>query len=164
MENFMRKKLYMLVGLPASGKSTWVENFMKDKNPDEWVVISSDRYIEEKAKEEGKTYAQVFTKYVKEATKDVRRQIYDARRDYKNVIWDQTNLNADRRKNNIDEHYLRVYELIAVWFKEPANLEERLNSREGKSIPPQVIADMRTRMSKPSLSEGFDKIIEADNE
>ena len=45
---------YILVGVPAAGKSTWYENF-KDDTPT--VYASTDDFVERYAKEQGKTLA-----------------------------------------------------------------------------------------------------------
>jgi len=54
-------KLYVLVGVPASGKSTWVKNQI-------WAlglnVVSTDTFVEDYAKVQGKTYSEVFEEYM----------------------------------------------------------------------------------------------------
>ena len=46
----------MLIGVPGSGKSTWVENQDWAKN---CVYVSTDQYVEAYAKGLGKTYNEV---------------------------------------------------------------------------------------------------------
>ena len=48
---------YILIGLPGSGKSTWIRN---NQTKDDFVVISSDDEIEKYAKSQSKTYSEVF--------------------------------------------------------------------------------------------------------
>ena len=56
--------IYMLIGVPASGKSTWVE-----QNKGNALVISTDNLIEAYAANLGKTYNEVFKEQIKIATK-----------------------------------------------------------------------------------------------
>jgi predicted kinase len=39
-----RQKIIVLQGVPASGKSTWAKEYVKDK-PD-WVIVNRDSIIE----------------------------------------------------------------------------------------------------------------------
>ena len=48
-------KLYVLVGVPGSGKSTWVKN---QKWANDCVVVSTDEFVEDYAKECGLTYSE----------------------------------------------------------------------------------------------------------
>ena len=54
-------KCYQLIGVPASGKSTWYKNqdwLGEDKK--EHKYVSTDYHVEVYAKEQGKTYSEVF--------------------------------------------------------------------------------------------------------
>ena len=62
-----KPKLYILIGVPGSGKSSWVANQMFDWN--RTVVASSDGHIERHAKSIGKTYNDVFKDYAPKAMK-----------------------------------------------------------------------------------------------
>ena len=57
-------KLYMLIGVPGSGKSTWINN--QDWSKD-CALISTDKLIEIEATRLGKTYNDVFKNYIKKA-------------------------------------------------------------------------------------------------
>lgn len=57
------KTSYILVGIPASGKSTWVKSFKGTA-----IILSTDNYIEAFAQVQGKTYSEVFDSTIKEAT------------------------------------------------------------------------------------------------
>jgi len=60
-------KCYQLVGVPASGKSTWVENqdWAKD-----YVIVSTDDFVEKYAADQGKTYNEVFKEFMPIAVDD----------------------------------------------------------------------------------------------
>jgi hypothetical protein len=84
----------MLVGVPGSGKSTWVKNqdWAKD-----CVVISTDKYVEEWAESVGKTYSEVFQEYMPIAVARMADAVNGARDAGKDVIWDQTSTSISTR-------------------------------------------------------------------
>jgi tRNA uridine 5-carbamoylmethylation protein Kti12 len=149
------KKIYILVGIPGSGKSTWIKNqpWLKDA-----IVISSDNHIEAYATSIGKTYNDVYRDYIKTAEKLVKRDIKNAITSDKDVIIDQTNVTAKGRKKKLNlfkNHYK-----IAVVFKILGDdeLYSRLKSRPGKHISKRTIDKMKCMYEPPSLDEGFDEI------
>lgn len=156
--------VFMLIGLPASGKSTYVETQLATGSfdPSHYYVASTDSYIEKKAAEQKKTYNECFPEYIKEATAHVNQNIQIAIRDKKDVIWDQTNLSENSRKSKL-ALFPKDYVKIAVYFLEPEKeeYERRLKIREmiGKTIPPEVVATMKKNMVPPSLKEGFERIL-----
>jgi len=53
--------LWMLVGVPGSGKSTWIEETELDEGQgQDTVILSTDDYIEHIASIRGTTYNEVF--------------------------------------------------------------------------------------------------------
>lgn len=155
-------EMYMLIGLPASGKSTWISNFLKNKN-DEFVVISSDLIIEEISHEQGKTYDDVFSQYSKYANQEMWRRAEKAFSEGKNIIWDQTNLTVKSRKKKVQKALDSNYKVYAYVFSvDQGTLNHRLKNRsynEGKSIPERVIKNMANSFTNPSEDEGFNKIV-----
>lgn len=148
-------KVYMLVGVPGSGKSTWLNN-------QGWAVdmpvISSDRFINDHAEKMGKTYNEVFDEYIKIATKLVDNQARVCHANGYDCIWDQTNTSAKSRKGKLD--LFPGYEKIAVVFRTPEKEEHdrRLASRPGKSIPVHVMNSMIENFQEPTLEEGFAEV------
>jgi predicted kinase len=148
-------KCYQLVGVPGSGKSTWVSN-------QEWardcVVVSTDDFVEEYAKEQGKTYSEVFTDYMPTAVKLMADKVVQAREAGKDIIWDQTSTTVKSRVRKFN--MLPDYEHIAVVFRTPEHKEliRRLWSRPGKEIPEHVIASMIASWEEPTTEEGFTSI------
>lgn len=151
--------LYMLIGIPASGKSTWVKT-----HSGEHVVLSTDNYIEEQARREKTTYDAVFTKCINAATNALNEMVGIVTKLKCDVIWDQTNLDARSRKRKLAKFL--DYRKVAVVFEIPPEhvLKERLNSREGKVIPEKIIESMKERFQYPSQEEGFDEIMVVKND
>lgn len=148
-------KVYMLIGVPGSGKSTWLAN-------QEWAkdipVVSSDKFIDEHAAKEGKTYNDVFADYIKIATKLMENQVLICKANNYDIIWDQTNTSAKSRKAKLAG--LEGYEKIAVFFPTPEKeeLDKRLAQRVGKSIPANVMSSMIANLEVPTEEEGFKEI------
>jgi predicted kinase len=148
-------KCYQLVGVPASGKSTWVKN-------QDWavdcVIVSTDDFVEDYAKEVGSTYSEVFADYMPTAVKLMADKVVRAREAGKDIIWDQTSTTVKSRTRKFN--MLPDYEHIAVVFKTPEHKElmRRLMGRPGKEIPDHVIYSMIGTWEDPTEEEGFKEI------
>lgn len=156
-----RPNMYMLIGLPGTGKSTWWDQ-RKDCEDSDVVYVSSDAIIERIAAEQGKTYNEVFKDNIKAAEKEMYSQVMDAVKADKDVVWDQTNLNKKTRAKKlimIPDHYRK----IAVYFEVTEDHEARLASRPNKSIPANIIQSMKHNTEYPELDEGFTVIAVANN-
>lgn len=150
-------KLFVLVGVPGSGKSTWVNNQVW---ANDCVVVSTDEFVEDYARECGQTYSEVFEDYMPTAVKLMANKVVRSREDGKDIIWDQTSTTAASRQRKFN--MLPDYYKIAVVFKTPtsAELQKRLASRPGKTIPWEVVSSMASQLEAepPSEEEGFDEI------
>ena len=149
------KTAYILVGVPAAGKSTWYKNFPNDPPS---VYVSTDMFVEQEAKRVGKTYNEVFKEYMPTAVELMSDLVREATRSEMDVVWDQTSVSVKSRKRKFQ--MLRGYKMIAVVFTtpEPEELVKRLASRPGKNIPDHVVKSMIEGFEMPTLEEGFDEI------
>lgn len=153
---------YMMIGLPASGKSTWVNQFVASHSStmSALFVVSTDDIIEMIGNRYGMTYNQVFDELTYSfAEKMSHKLARHAIRNNMNLIWDQTNLTEKSRARKLNLVPVSVYKRIAVYFPIPDDLDKRLLSRPGKNIPSNVIENMKNILEEPKLSEGFDQII-----
>ncbi len=149
--------MYVMVGVPGSGKSTWIKN---QKWAKDIPVVSTDKFVEDYAKMQGKTYSEVFQEYMPIAVKLMANQVLICQANKTDLIWDQTSTTIETRAKKI--RMLPDYYKIAVVFKtpEPEELKKRLSSRPGKVIPEHVSEAMALQLKNepPSLEEGFDEI------
>jgi len=148
-------KCYQMVGVPGSGKSTWISN-------QEWsndcVIVSTDDFVQAYARSVGKTYSEVFDEFMPEAVNLMAKQVVEARELGKDIIWDQTSTTVKSRARKFN--MLRDYEHIAVVFETPSRIElrRRLDSRPGKEIPNAVVEGMIMSFEMPTEEEGFKEI------
>ena len=148
-------KCYQLIGVPGAGKSTWIANQLWAKDI---PVVSTDNFVEAYAKEQGKTYNEVFKDYMPIAVKLMANQALICQANGLDVIWDQTSTTRVSRIRKFNT--LPKYEHIAVVFKTPDadELAKRLASRPGKVIPDSVMRSMIDGFEMPTEDEGFKEI------
>jgi predicted kinase len=148
-------KCYQLIGVPAAGKSTWI-------NSQNWIggmdYVSTDHHVHAYAKEQGKTYEEVFKDYMPTAVDLMAQEVVDARTAGRDVLWDQTSTTVKSRARKFN--MLPNYEHIAVVFTTPAIavLKERLANRVGQPIPWEVVQGMIDNFEYPTEEEGFKEI------
>jgi predicted kinase len=150
-------KCYQLIGVPGSGKSTWIKNQI-------WAlgmpVVGTDMYVEIEAHRQGKTYSEVFDEYMPIAVRLMVNHALTCQANNLDFIWDQTSTTVASRKKKFNTLLPSQYEHIAVVFKVPGpqELVRRLANRPGKNIPADVMEKMITGFEPPSLDEGFKEI------
>ena len=148
---------YMLIGVPASGKSTFLQKRgIPNANS---MVVSSDYHIDNYASLCNRTYNSVFKEYVKTAHKLMYQDLKFGLDNKLDIYWDQTNLTVKSRKDKL----VKIpddYRKIAVYFVNPTQHEHkrRLASRPGKTIPQNILDNMLESIQYPTYDEGFDEI------
>ena len=156
LNNIKEPYVLLLIGVPMSGKSTWLSKNFKGK------IISRDSIIMELC-EYKNDYNKCFnTVNQKDVDKKLKESLKDSGLSSENIAIDMTNLSAKRRKGtlkNFPNHYK-----IALIFDTPSSkiLEDRNKTRtvnENKSIPDGVMKNMIASYQSPTKEEGFDKII-----
>jgi predicted kinase len=146
---------YILAGVPGAGKSTWIKN-------QTWAlgltVVSTDAFVEDYAKAQGKTYSEVFEDYMPTAVELMLDQVVRVRKLGHDIIWDQTSTTVKSRAKKF--RMLPNHEMIAVVFRAPPydELIRRIDSRVGREIPTKIVLDMIEGWEEPTLEEGFSQI------
>lgn len=148
--------LFMLVGVPGSGKSTWIKQQVLFEDVH---IASTDDIITRYANAQGKTYNEVFHEHIKAAEKEMYAGVMEAVKRNQDIIWDQTNTSRKSRAKKlilIPDRYRKV----GVFFPTPSmeELERRNASRPGKVIPWGVMQNMIDCLNQPMLDEGFDEV------
>ena len=148
-------KCYQLIGVPAAGKSTWI-------NSQNWIggmeYVSTDQHVHAYATEQGKTYEEVFKDYMPTAVDLMAQEVVAAREAGRDILWDQTSTTIKSRARKFN--MLPDYHHIAVVFPTPviAVLKERLANRVGQPIPWEVVQGMIDNFEYPTEEEGFKEI------
>lgn len=153
----------VMVGLPATGKSTIVKGMYKDS--DTWIY-STDMYIDTVAEENGITYNEAFESNIQNAIRFNEEKLKTMISFGKDIIWDQTNLGTGKRQKIINRMKQAGYDVDChcIIPPEAGHLDDlkiwkhRLANRPGKVIPQEVLSNMYESFAVPTIEEGFDKI------
>jgi hypothetical protein len=79
------------------------------------------------------------------------------------VYWDQTNVSSKKRLSILSK-FPKIYRKVCICRVPPrdasewAELDRRLLSREGKTIPSHIVESMADSYVEPTLDEGFDEV------
>lgn len=158
-----RPSVVVLVGVPASGKTTARERAVASDDMVRYEY-SSDDHIDAYAEEVGKTYAEVFKEYSKTAIQLADAGLKTALENKQSVLWDQTNMSRKKRKKILDRFPVE-YRRECICVLPPYNdtqkeeLDRRLKSRPGKDIPDFVMKSMLDSFDLPSVNEGFNRVM-----
>jgi predicted kinase len=171
----IRPTLFMLVGLPGSGKSTYVtqlQYFHKKLNcTNPLHIVSLDTLIMESALT-NETYADAFVRLKesgelnaleREMMMNVRSFAYSQLEDHKGIcVWDQTNLTVKSRMRKLTIFNPYIWRREALIFDVSRDqLDVRLAHRaqaEQKFIGKSIIDSMQASFEYPTEKEGFDAI------
>jgi predicted kinase len=147
-------KCTILIGAPATGKSTWCDTVRTS------VILSSDAVIEDIAEQYGFTYDQVFSDLIRFAETVFWRKLYNWAEQGVDLVIDRTNMSVKSRKKIIDLLKPHGYQFEAVVFPVPGAQEwrRRLDNRKGKTIPEHVLHSIAGSYVEPTDAEGFSKI------
>lgn len=159
--------LFVMVGLPGSGKSTWAHQQALGHSS-KYSIISTDYFLEMDAKKYGQDYTWAFETRFKKCNQKAMEQARMAIKEKKHIIWDQTHMTLKSRRRALSMVTKDYNKIVVVFELELRELFARIEKRgktTGKIIPPHVIDNMQDYYKFPTLEEGFDKIyVNAGNE
>lgn len=161
IEMELRPVVYMLIGPPGIGKSTYIKETLLPYG--EYTVVSTDDIFEEKGKKLGLSYNEAFIEFdFKEVEKEFFVKLKIAITERQDIIIDRTNMALKfRRKvlNLFPKEYIKIGILFDFSNREKldAQLSKRL-SETGKYISKKTVDRMLESYKEPTLDE-FDQII-----
>lgn len=148
-----QKRVWLLAGVPGSGKSTWVRKMIVERGG---IHCSRDE-IRFSLLKDGEDYFAHEDEVIHTWTEKVRQAILSP--DVPNVFIDATHLTEKSRAKVIDSLPTANYVLTTVFFDIPLETcLERNKKRTGRAyVPPQVIRNMYASFEKDT-QYGLDKV------
>lgn len=143
--------VYIPIGIPGSGKSTWFDKQGFDAA--DTAFISMDQIREEIA---GDVDDQSKNALVAKIAKDRFKQALSLQVPV--IFWDATSVKRKYRKELIKPAKQAGYEVVAVYFDVPLEVAKQRNADRERVVPDHVLDRMWNQMQKPERSEGFDVI------
>lgn len=143
-------KFIMLVGLPASGKTTWAKEYSSKFH--DLIHLESDAVREEMFGQDKDKYSRTKTNKVFEEMKN-RTLIF--LKQGLSVIYDATNMSYKDRRSILNQIPKNI-ERVAVTFAVPASVCRARDDVRVNRVGSDVIDKMMERFEMPLLKEGFD--------
>ena len=136
--------LYLMMGAPGAGKSTWLKG--REIDAVRFSLVAEDEEYFSKEKEVFSTYISTINNYLSQGF---------------NVIADATHLNAASRNKTIRNIKVKDADIRVIWIKTPLNQclaqnEFRIGTRG--YVPQSAIINMYGSIQTPSFEEGINTI------
>uniref|UniRef100_A0A182NN65 SAP domain-containing protein n=1 Tax=Anopheles dirus TaxID=7168 RepID=A0A182NN65_9DIPT len=154
-------ELIMMIGLPGCGKTTWVQNYLKENSETSFTLLSVDSLLDNmkvtgKARDPSNTPQ--WQKIVEQLSRNMARLIEIACKRRRHLLLDQTNVFASEQKRRLKgfggfkkrravavvpsvEEYKRRYELKVAKY--------------GKEVPETTLNTMKANIFVPSLVQNW---------
>lgn len=147
-----KNTLYLMIGLPYSGKSTFVKNFIKGQ----YELLSRDELVYVVGKSD--SYRTAWDSLGDEGQKEIERMYNDNKiQSIKNrdaVIIDKTNMSMKSRNKEIEFFKNNNYKIVYVLFNlTDEELQRRIKLRADKKIPNEVLDQMAKSFQFPRKKE-----------
>jgi putative nucleotidyltransferase with HDIG domain len=149
------KEVVVLVGLPGSGKSSYIQNNYAGTS-ENFQAISRDYFIEN---QEGSTYNEKWKNTVQKDADSYMQRCFKEAKEWQTAttLVDMTHMSKKSRRRTLS-HFDKSYKRKAVVFLTDLVTNNLRNSqREGKTIDNSVIQKMMRSFYPPCFSE-FDEI------
>ncbi|CAA3001604.1 heterogeneous nuclear ribonucleo U 1 [Olea europaea subsp. europaea] len=163
-------EVIMMVGLPASGKTTWAENWKKEHPEKRYVLLGTNLALEQ-MKVPGllrkHNYGERFEHLMDRATGIFNTLLSRASKMPRNFIIDQTNVFKGARKRKL-KPFADYRKIAVVVFPRPEELKLRAAKRfkeMGKEVPAEAVNSMLANYSLPKsmdmhgTDEYFDEVL-----
>ena len=163
--------LVMMVGLPASGKTTWVKKFLQENHDRKFYVLSTEEFLKKMTVNgESRRLHCGNMKYghlVQRVTRNMHDVVRMASRRRRNIIIDQTNVfeHVQRRKGRM---FTGMQRKVVVVVPSDLHFEERRTEQASqedgaRGIPEAAVMEMKASMSIPKEGQDcFEEIVFAE--
>ncbi|URD73105.1 heterogeneous nuclear ribonucleoprotein U-like protein [Musa troglodytarum] len=163
-------EVIMMVGLPASGKTTWAEKWIKEHPEKRYVLLGTNLALDQ-MKVPGllrkRNYGERFDCLMDRATKIFNTLLTRASKKPRNYILDQTNVYRSARNRKL-KTFVNYRKIAVVVFPTPDELRFRAKKRfkeMGKDVPAEAVTEMIVNYVLPltknmhGSNELFDEVI-----
>jgi len=147
-------EMIMMIGLPGSGKTTWVDKHVAENVDKRYNVISTSSMINKmtiNGEPRKKTHKGKWEQVVQKATRSLQELLRAASQRRRNVIIDQTNVysNAQKRKNRPFEGFQRKCVVVVPQDEEYKSRCKAQEEAGNKDIPDDAIMEMKANFALP---------------
>ncbi|CAL4107107.1 unnamed protein product [Meganyctiphanes norvegica] len=156
-------EIIMMVGLPASGKTTWVNKFCSENADKKYNVLGTNNLID-KMKVNGlprkRNYAGRWEVLIERCTKCLNSLLQMSYKRRRNFIIDQTNVypSAQRRKMKGFAGFKRRAVVICPSDEDLKKRTEKREKEEGKDVPDKAVLEMKANFKLPEEGDLFDVV------
>ncbi|KAG0494542.1 hypothetical protein HPP92_005536 [Vanilla planifolia] len=163
-------EVLMMVGLPASGKTTWAEKWLKEHTEKRYLLLGTNLALDQ-MKVPGllrkRNYGERFDLLMDRATGIFNTLLARAANTPRNYILDQTNVYKSARNRKL-KSFLKFRKVAVVVFPMPEELKFRAARRfeeMGKEVPADAVNEMLANFvlpltrNMPGSTELFDEVI-----
>lgn len=151
--------LWVLIGLPGSGKSTWAAHFARSGTP--LQVVSTDQirsHLYGNAAHQGE-WRQIWQAVLHQFHQGVAATQGGA---IGGVLYDATNVRRRGRRGLLQAAREQGFTRVAgIWLDVPVACCLQRNQQRSRRVPPEVIESMARQLAgaPPDCAEGFDALM-----